>query len=426
MSNKALKVTISKKDLNIVIGRACLAAMTSEGQSEISKAGNASLGCVRIEASGDSIVFESSVSRFASQHIVKVGEGSEASIESAGVTRVPVKELKTVASAISDDYMVSIAFVEKPVDQGDVSSPIKAILPNGVVQITAIKGSKSMAGVEIEAYPDANGQQYPSLGELNVILSGKASCVKTPYGLVGFAINPGDPKETYNKFAIFASTEAVFFLGADGRRCAVVESKGDTFEKFIGIELETPILIEVEYLNPVLSSIPSEEPFVLAVDPSEERVYVLSGGTTYRINMVNKTFRSKYPNYKKIMGLKEGTTISINRKDFSMAAGLLKTVNPDRATHRYDCDRSVIALNSKGLTAIKKATGEVEFKTLSDTPLKGNEICLHTMFVIEGLKKMVGENVKMAFTPDEARVKIQDETDPQFLYFMQVMTKNEV
>ena len=95
---KELKVIVSREDMEMVVKRASLAAMTEEGQSEIARASNETRGCVLITAKMDEIVFDASVSRFSSRYVVKVG--SSATVEAEGQACIPAKELKEVISKI--------------------------------------------------------------------------------------------------------------------------------------------------------------------------------------------------------------------------------------------------------------------------------------------------------------------------------------
>jgi DNA polymerase III sliding clamp (beta) subunit (PCNA family) len=422
--SKALNIVISKSDLETVVKRAGLAALTEEGQSEVMRASNETKACIRVSAYGNKIVFDSSVSRFSSRYIISVGEGSDSKIISEGETCIPAKEVKAVSEKIRKGYMVSIEF--SPVTEEPNANQVTSMLSDGVVEIGILKGDKVVSKVKIETYPTQHfsAPQYPEVSDLTVVISGKASCIKEPYGVVGFAINPADLKETYNKLAIFPAKDALFFLGSDGRRAALVQSKKDEkLESFLKVDDEKslPVLIEVEYLSPVLSSIGDEEDVVLAMDKSEERVYVISGSTTYCINMVDKASRGKYPNYKLIGNLPINAVILADREELVQSIDMLGIVNKDRGNHTYEGNN--IKLLGRGFGATKEATGEVPFTVVGDKTLANKDLCLHTKYLIEGLKHMTCEKVKLSFTKDEKRVKIEDEKDPKFIYYTQVMAK---
>ena len=439
MSNNSVSVVITKSDLDCVVSRASLAAMSDEGQSDVARTNNETKGCVRVTASGNTIAFDSSSARFSSRYVITVVEGSEASIESEGTTCIPAKDLKSVSNKITSGK-IQLTFVAKPSDQdSNVSAAQKSMLPDGVVEVSVIKGTKHVAKAKIEAYPAAyfSCPDFQDRASLTMIVSGKASDIKNPYGLVGFSINVADAKEVYNKLAIFPSADSVFFLGSDGRRCAVVQTKGESSGmKFMTEEPADPILIDAEFMTPILSSLGADDDILLSMNDSEEHVYVFSGQTSYRISMADKELRKKFPNYKRIMGLDKKVVILVDRDGLSQSIGLLGVVNLDRGRYVFCKTDKAIKLQGRGIAGVKEATGDVSYELVSTCELgdgdQGKEavkeptICLHTGYLIEGLKKMSCEKVRMSFTPDELRVRIEDETDPKFIYYMQVMNPNEV
>ena len=426
MSEKTMQVVITKQDLDEVAAKATLAALSDEGKSEMQKASNETRGCVRICAKGDSITFESSVSKFSVRHVVPVG--GDVSIVSEGETCVPASELKVVASKVRKDRKVSISFVAVPPDVTLATSPAaKAILPDGVVEIGSINGDRVVAKTKIEAYPTSGfaAPQYPDESSITILMAGKAAPIREAIGTVGFCVNPKDQKEIYDKFAIFTAPDSVYFLGADGRRCAVVQAKAEAFDRIIGAETKAPVLVDFAFLTPVVATLSSDDPVSVGTDPEEQRLFVVSGRTTYCINMVAESLRMKYPNYKRVVGLQSGVVVLVNREELSEAVDMLGVVNRDRGRHTFCRDPEVVKLLGRGVSSIKEATGQVPCKVVGDGKMEGDTISLQTGYLVDGLKKMTAENVRLSFTPDELRVKVEDETDPKFSYFLQVMNPNE-
>lgn len=444
MGNSGMSVVITKNDLDIVVSRASLAAMSEEGQSAISRANNETKGCVRVTASGNKIMFDSSVSRFSSRYVVTIGEGSEEVIESEGSTCIPAKELKSVSGKIKDGK-IRLTFVAMPAARAvNASASTTSMLSDGVVEVSVLKGAKHVAKAKIEAYPATyfSCPDFQGPESLRLVMSGKASDLKDPFGLVSFAINENDTKEVYNKLGIFPAQDAVFFLGSDGRRGAMVERpvKGKDGEptgiKVMEGEALAPILIDSEFITPIMSSVDIGAEMLLAMDETEDHIYMFFGETTYRISMAEKLLRKKFPHYQKIIALKKKAEILIDRKELSQAIDLLGIVNIDRGRYRFCRSERVIRLLGRGVATVKEATGEVTYEAVSQAELgdgdidretiSNPEIHLHTGYLIDGLKKMSSDKVRMIFTPDELKVRIEDATDPKFYYFMQVMNPSEV
>jgi DNA polymerase III sliding clamp (beta) subunit (PCNA family) len=427
MSAKTMQVVITKADLDAVVARASLAAMSDEGQSEMQRASNETRGCVRVAAAGGKITFESSVSRFSARHVVPAG--GEVEIVSEGETCVPAKDLKIVASKVRSGRKVSITFIPSPPDPTLAVSPeAKAILPNGVVEVGSINGDRVVTKTKIEAYPTVgfSAPQYPDESELTVLMSGKASAVRTACGAVGFCINPDDQKETYDKYAIFTAPDAIYFLGADGRRAAVVQAKAEAFDRIIGTDSKVPVLVDALFMTPIVASLSDDDPVTIAVDKDAQRLFIISGRTTYHVAMIAEKLRMKYPHYKRVVDLEAGMVMLVNREELAEASDMLYVVNQDRGRHTICRDEKVVRVVSKGLTSIKEASGQVPCAFVGEGKMRAETISLATKYLVDGLKKMGSDNVRMSFTPDELRVKIEDESDPKFTYYLQVMSPNDV
>jgi len=430
MSTKNLSIVVSKKDLDLIVGRASLAAMTEEGQNEITKATNETMGCVKISAENGQIVFESSVSRFSSRYVITVGEGDSA-IVSEGETCVPAKELKTVSGKIRSDRKISISFV--PVSSetaGNMSASEKAVLPDGVVEIGSISGSKVVSKTKIEAYPAARfaSPSYPPVDSLKVVASGKVGFFKKACATVNFAVNPSDLKEIYDKFAFFTAEDGIYFVGSDGRRCAIVKASGDKFTSYMNVSNDVPILADAVFISPALSSMSDDAQMTMGLDQDEERLYICSGDTSYCINMVEKLLRAKYPNHKRITNLPTKVEVLINRDEFSETMDILGIVNSDRGTYTFDQDgkeEQMITLVGRGIGTVKETTGSVGYSLISQEKMNSASISLNTKYLSEGIKRMSCENIRMSFTEDELKVKIEEENNSEFVYFMQVTHSQE-
>jgi DNA polymerase III sliding clamp (beta) subunit (PCNA family) len=427
MKSKNLSIVVSKKDLDLVVGRASLAAMSEEGQNEFSRASNETIGCVKISAENGQIVFESSVTRFSSRYVLTVGNG-DAAIISEGETCIPAKELKAVASKIRSDRKISIVFVATDKDTTlNMSMAEKAVLPDGVVEIGSISGSKVVSKTKIEAYPAFQfaSPQYPDTSLLKVVAEGKIGLFKKACSTVGFSVNTSSLNEAYDKFALFTDEDGIYFVGSDGIRCAIVKALGDTFDKYLNVPTTTPILADAVFMSPALASMPDDSSVIIGMDQEEQRLYICSGDTFYCINMVSEVIRAKYPKHKMITEMKTNVVVLINRDEISETMDLLGVVNNDRGKYTFDADKEEITLVGMGIGTVKETTGSIRYKLISEARMQSPSISLNTKYLSEGIKRMACENIRMSFSDNEKKVRIEDETDPSFLYFMQVMSTSE-
>lgn len=434
MSKKSeMKIVVSRDEVEMVVKRASLAAMTEEGQSEISRASNETRGCIKITAKDGKVSFDAGVSRFASRHVVMAGDGAPASIEADGEACVPAKEFKEIVSKIPSECRVVMSYSHQP-PEPDPTTPesVRSLLPDGVLSIGAMRKDRVVGKAQVESYPSEHFSQagYPEASSLKIVASGKASSIKGPCALIAFSINPNDVNELLNKVALFDGGDKVYFVGTDSRRCAIVPADKSTFDQSSDFGVEengrpVPVLIDAEYLNPILSSVGDEDVVTISTDEAGEYLYLSCGGSAYRISRLDKTMAMKYPDYRRMLSMPIGPVITVDRKDCSVALGMLRPANKDRARYLFLRDENIVRMSSRGVAAIKSGEGTVPYKLTGETALKGDNICIHTEYFCQAIKQMAAEGVKISFSTDEMKLRVEDETDPKFLYFMQVMNPNE-
>ena len=77
------------------------------------------------------------------------------------------------------------------------------------------------------------------------------------------------------------------------------------------------------------------------------------------------------------------------------------------------------------MAQLKKQLVALGTRWLAKQGCKARLSVLTPKYLSEGIKRMSCENIKMSFSDDEKKVRIEDETEPKFLYFMQVMSTSE-
>ena len=422
-----MKIVLGVSELKKAVRRAGLAAISEQGQCAIARTSNETKGCVRISACCGSITFDSAVPMFSARHIVPAGTGSDAWVESAGAVCVPAKELKAVICKRPDGQVVSLAFRPKSWAQdNDLSVAAQARFPDGVVEVGCVKDGRIAAKTSIDSYPVAffEDVRYPDPGSLAVVVSGQASCMKVPYGLVGFAINPKDFKEVHDKLAIYTDEKFVTFVGADRDRSAVARFKADVFEETAAAVSPGPVLIEATYLTPALAALKKGDPIVLGLDGADH-VCLVSGTTCYRFRLLDKKLREKYPSLERLTGLAFDAIISVDRQALVAAAETVCTVNKDRCYGVVDSKEGLLRFSGRGVAACHEAGGTAAYALVGERPIRGERFCLHTGCLLDGLRKMTADRIRMSFTTNERLVRIEDETAPQFAYYMRVMDADQ-
>jgi DNA polymerase III sliding clamp (beta) subunit (PCNA family) len=415
-----MKIVVSSSAWKTAMRHAGLAASTKEGKAYSSKIGEEQLGCVLITAEDGKITFESSVRKFAARHVVPADD-VDASIIAHGIACVPVMDLKTIVGKLRANHAISIAFCPTT-PTADVSPRMKDLVACGEAEIGIVSPRGGVTMSRCDAFSPAGflSSVFPDVAALDVVFTGKASCMRQPYADVSFSINSDDPNEVFNKLAIFMGKEEVCFIGANGLRCALSRATADKFDSYACIDEQIPLLIEIEYLAPALSALSNNDPITLAVAHDRANVYIISGNTTYRIAMVNEQSRTNYPPICKIIEIKAGATILIDRQELLLALKVLWNVSPYCGQRHIFAADGKLHLQAQSSMAIKGANAVIPYSWGSDVKLDRTDVVLYTNGLVEGLTRMSGDKVRLMFTPDENMVRIEDETDPRFSYYMRV------
>lgn len=368
-----MRIVLSAPIWKTAIRHARLAATSEEGRSKRSRIGEEQMGCVRIVAEDGEITFESSVSKFAARHVV-ISDGTDATIVADGVACVPVKDLQTIVGKPSANCAITIAFCPT-IPNEPVPVDMKDKLSVGEVEIGIVTANGAVSKSRCDTFSPAGflDQVFPAVSDLDVVFTGKATCMRRPYADVSFSTNPDDPNKVFNKLAVFTKQEEVIFLGANGYRCALYRSKADKFDAYVSIDEQLSLLIDIEYLTPVLSSLSGNDPITLAVAQDRGHIYILSGRTTYCIAMAGEQSRKNYPTVCKVIEMKTGATALIDRKGLLLAATSLYAVRNDSGQYIFAADGK-LHLHAQCTMAIKAADAVVPYTWASDVKLTRTDI----------------------------------------------------
>ena len=430
-SESGMKVVIPLRALRMACSRGCLAALTAEEQSEIARASNETMGYVMISAKDGKITFDAGVSRLASRHVIKASEGAAARIEAEGEACVPAKEFNDLASHMPPESRIALSFTHQPpeVDKSTTWT-VKILRPNGVLSVRAIKNNKIITNGQIESYPTERfaSLDYPDLSVLKVVIRGKAKFIKESHGSIAFAIN--DIDATLNSVALFDGGDTVYFVGTDTRRCAIAKAKKSDFEKYSDFNVEEngrpiPIQIDAEYLTLILSAASDEDVVTVAMDEAGEYLYVFCGASSYRIHRCHKSFDRHYPDYRRMLSMPTGSVILVDRQECKTALKIMLNASPYHAQLMFSGNESLVRMSGRGLKAIKGVESILAYKQVSGNPLKSRTIRLDPSYFYKAIKRMTSEQVKLSFSVDETKLRVEDEVDPKFLYFVQAMNPGE-
>jgi DNA polymerase III sliding clamp (beta) subunit (PCNA family) len=355
-----------------------------------------------------------------------------AAVEAEGAACVPAKEFKEVVSKIPPECGVGLCYTYQPVEP-DPSTPeaLKSLMPDGILSVGAIRKGRSVSKAHIESYPTERfaAVEYPDVAGLKLILSAPSKIIKDAYGAIRFTIDPKNANDLLNKVALYDSDDTVYFMGTDSRRCAIFPVKKASLVASAAFSDEEygrpiPVTIDAEFLSPILAATGDEEVMTIAADSEGNYLYLFCGQSSYRIKRLARSLAAQYPDYRRMLSMTAGPVLLLDRVEFQLNLALMRPANEARGKYTFDKEKGIVRLSGKGLQAIKGADGELQYKQVSGDPVRSAFICLHTDYFREAVKQMKSENIKFSLNKDENKVRVEDETDPKFFYFMQVMSTN--
>ena len=415
--NAGLKVVVDAKATKTAIRRASYAAFVKRDGRKASPIQE----CLRLTASESVLILESAVPGFACRHVINESDGLVV-IEQGSVC-VPAASIKTVMSRIEDGHTVSIGFAPAlqtpPIFK---MQPITAVMPDGVVRIGVIKGTRASRGVVIDSYPVSSFKafDFADPSSLIPVIDGDGALIGRAWDMVRFAINKNDMDIWSNNVAFFPAGNSLYILGSDGRRCTVMRLKS-AVPSGSHTNFDVPLLVHAKYLALILAGIKAGEHVVMVTDPDDSDVYIIAGGSSYCIRMPCKDQRAKYPHYERLTGLDSGAVIIVSRDELLEVGDSIGVVNREHVRLSFHENDDAIEFKSVGIGALTEAVGTVNYSLVSEQVIKSGTMALHMRYLLDALEQMSGLNVKMSFTPDECRVKLEDPEAHDFAYYMQVL-----
>ena len=417
---KGLKLLVPRDELVSAIRQAGIAAATHEGQSALAAATNPTVRCVKIVADDAGIRIESAVAGFSSMYAMKSGRGNR--VIRTGVICVPYKELKVACARLPKGCHVSLTFLPDAKYGVATANPVSAMAstwsgrPNGVVEV-GLSGDGASVCVRIECYsPDRfRCTDYPDASQLSVLMSGRMGSVKNACEMVAFAANRNCAREKYDKIAVLGADSSVCFMASDGKRCVSatrIPAFFDTWSK-----PDVPVLILVDHLMPILKATPDDD-FMLAIGGDQANVYLYCGKSRYRFSLPDLATRAKHPNPACLLNMPLGAVFLIDRKSLATALGIASLANKEKCVLTFS-DNGTLGIGTEGLGAAKAIHASARCRLISGPQLKKPSALVNLRHLSDCVSRLTSDSASVSFSTDELRIRIEDETDPQFAYFMQ-------
>jgi DNA polymerase III sliding clamp (beta) subunit (PCNA family) len=411
-----MKFTIPNGLIKAAIRKGGVSAMTSEAKNKDQLMTQPTLNCVKIHADDKSIVFESSVPAISSKFTIPVADGIK--VDSEGGVCVLADWLLKSCESTSDEYTISFdsAVVEKVSDenQGEIKHTSK-ILMQALADKGKCKVKWTAPGYSETVFPEASYDKSK-----DPIISCNAAVFKGIMEDVIFSANLSDSLELLDNVAINREAGKMVMATCDGKRSVlkVIDPKSVKIGKGSGTTL-----VKAGLLLKAISAFDSDEELSLQDAGDGQNVVLTSTNLEFKISMAPTNLRKKFPSVSNMLAMETDLGFVVAKADLIRELTPAMAENSETAKYTIDAKKGISILTTND----GNGTTSEAFMDIEELPksLKNGHIFMSTIFLLDMVKRIPGKSVKISFTEDERKIKVEDPSDPAYVYIMMRMLEQK-
>jgi len=405
-------MTVSLKTFVASFEKSAYAALTKDAQDEERKKIRPTDSCVKISTNKDSVLFESSSQKMSVFHSMDKDENM--TVDEDGSFCVEASGYLSILNSIPKDYSLKISYeVDKNYGKDSFAGIVQ---PNGKI-ITIGSGNKTEKRKgKSDTYPIDDFPKIDYSGD-KVLFSIKAKTLRECVDKVIFATDSTDLSGLLDRVAIYVFEKKLYFAGTDGKRCAIYSPDKD-------VEVncdDQKILIDGELLKTSCKVFEGDDKILFYDCKKGEHVILSSGKTLVKVCIASEEVKQQFPNVMGILKLVCPTTIVANKSDLLSSIDFLSKFNAEKSIFHINEGKSQIKVEA-ARRGEDPENALVDCETVATALSK--PVAMSNGFVIDGCKKIKGDMVKLGFSKDEKKIKMESTNDTNFVYLMQVMTAN--
>lgn len=413
-----MKLNIPVKKMINAIENGGIASLTKESQDEERKRIRPTDACVKIsftESSGF-LTFESSSPKISVLYSIPMGE--DIKVDKDGSFCVDTETYLKLLGTLPPTSNLSINYSEDKVESKDEKTNL--IQANG--KITTISKSEK-AGErkgKNETFPvgEFSNTNYDSK---DVLFTIKSKQLQKAISSVAFSVDSSDLSDLLDRIAIVIKDGQTYFAGTDGRRCAVWVVEPSEIEYKSEKAKDLKMLINAELLSKAVKVFDDGDNIDFIDCGNDEHVILSSPNTKIRMCIASAEVKDSYPNFIGVVGIQAPYETIVDKDDMVSAINFVTLYNQEKC----------VAYIKDGETSIKiepARRGEdpehaiVNCEKISK-PLD-NPVAISNEFLSEVFKKIDGDKIKISFTAEAKKIKIESLINKNFVYLMQSMTNS--
>ena len=399
-----MKFTIPHKTLIEAAQKASVAAMTPEAQDEQITLRIPTQSCIKITATEGQITMESAVARIQARHVLPVS--ADVVVHDVGVACIQAKWLldNLATTNKTNSFVVIETTQDEKYKDGDNS---ERIVSNGRCRIYLKEGKKEVFSWEGETYSPGKftvTPQYKGTAFATILAKTMSDAVKS----VDFATNATDGEDVCNRIAIRPVGDLLQFMATDGRRCASVNVQTKA-------SIDRTLLVDPKLLGLAMECMAADVECVL--DEDSAHVIFSEPGTDIRLTLASDKKTESFPKVPKILSIETPFEFTVDRERLLAALANLSKTNGEKFLMSYSAGDDEIGLETMDEGKGRKASAKVGCVPV-ETTIQSKVIAMHLGYVEEIVKRLEGDLIKLRFSADEKRIRIEAAVDPNLTSVM--------
>jgi len=413
-----MKITIPNGKIRKALEKGAQAAFTKEATDDDNLRISPTLNCVKVEPTSEGLSFESHVSQMSIKHEVESAE--DITVECPeGICFDASWVLKSCCMTAPDDRNIVLETTSIEVAEGAEEGKV---YPNGKLTVSVtdqngrILSSWNDRTFSTEDFADTS---YPAKEEFATI---KASIFKQLIEDVIFSANLSDYMEMLDNMAILRRAGRLVLVCTNGKRCAIRTAPEGAATLAEG---EGKLMVKADILRRAVAAFSDDDDIVISDCGDGLNALLSADGTTAKIAMPPVHARKKFPDADKVLALEMSFSLDLKKSDLIEGLGYASKINNQRGEYFVTGGEDQITIKSvdEGTT---KSNETMIFCGEIPQSLTGNHIFLGNQAFIDFVKRLPGDTVKLSFTEDERRVRVEDPDLPDYVYVMQRMKPPEL
>lgn len=336
---KNLKISIPQRNLEEMIRTSAIGALSLESQTSKAQMGNL-LRSIKINATENSISFESMSDRNASCKSISVSKENGINVKEIGTILIPAKELIDWVMRQGSNSVIDIV-LKKTDKTAKASSDTSR---SGMVKLTAKDSSKTNTSWEVVCYDPSC---FSELSYQDVISD---SFEILPISIMDAMKNISlaslkEHTDVWNGFSLQKKDGKLYFMTSDSHQCALYQIPEDSLRN-VNVSDNTIFIVPISVLDKVMKSVDKEQPLTISYSDEAFKLYISQGELKFKVGLFDRKEVGRFPRLSIAIGGEYTKLVSIQKPVFQKILSNASMVNKSSAQFSFNKNEGILTVTS--------------------------------------------------------------------------------